>query len=162
MADTNNVHTGPVPGSASHSGEEQTPAPASTYATPAPEGTQSYLAMSDPNNKLIDPAPNSAACSDNEQMPPPTPATPAPGRAGLEPHVATVTQGALTTSSSLKTGSPLPDPSGSTSDTVVKTMLSTTTHNDGASRPKKKKAKLMRPGVTTTARYVYYNILQTC
>jgi hypothetical protein len=44
--------------------------------------------------------------------------------------------------------------SGSTLDTVVETMLSTTTRNDGASRPKKKKAKLMCLGVTTTARYV--------
>jgi hypothetical protein len=48
--------------------------------------------------------------------------------------------------------------SGSTLDTVVETMLSTTTCNDGASRPKKEKAKLMCLGVTTTARYVYYNI----
>jgi hypothetical protein len=114
--------------------------------------------MSDPNNKLIDPDPDSAAHSDDEQMPPPTPAAPAPGCAGLEPCMATVTQGAPTTSSSSKTGSPLPNPSGSTSDTVVETMLSMTTGNNGVLRPKKKKAKLMHPGVTTTARYVYYNI----
>jgi hypothetical protein len=68
--------------------------------------------MSDPNNKLIDPAPDSAARSDDEQMPLPTPAALAPGHAGLEPRMATVTQGAPTTSSSSKTSSPLPDPSG--------------------------------------------------
>ncbi|KAN0125372.1 hypothetical protein V8E53_015562 [Lactarius tabidus] len=126
----------PTPGSAAHR-VEQTPAPASTYTTPAPE----------------DPTHDSAACSDDEPMPPPpstaasNAATPAPERAVSESGVAT-NPGAASTSTT-------PDPSGNTSDTAVEAMLDMTNEGARAPKPKVKKSSLTHPGTSNTARNLY-------